>query len=205
MKNDCENPLIDIYPDGLPFELSRLDRTPAQASEYAVVDVETANPARRSICQIGLVLMCGTEEVSAASWFVDPKGPLTLTWIHGITEDMLRGAPSFPDLYPTLIETIGGRPIVSHSEFDPQAFRACTSHYDLPEIVGPWIDSMDMLIHIHDRPRPQSYALDDICEAYGIPLKHHDALSDARAAARITAMAIEATHAPLSDLSRITV
>jgi DNA polymerase-3 subunit epsilon len=135
------------------------------ACEYAVVDVETANPARRSICQIGLVIMRGTQEIAAHSWFVDHQGPMTLTWIHGITEEMLDGAPTFAELYPGLLQIIAGRPIVSHSQFDPQAFRAATAHNDLPEIEGPWIDSMDMVRHVKDMPRPQSSGLADICEA----------------------------------------
>lgn len=169
----------------------------ASTCEYSVVDVETANPARRSICQIGLVLMSGTEEISATSWLVDPDGPVTLTWIHGITESRLKGAPRFPHIYDELISLIDGRPVVSHSAFDPQAFRACTAYHGLPDLRGPWIDSMECLPDIPHARRPESLSLPDICAALSIPLAHHDALSDARAAARIAALAIAATGAPI--------
>lgn len=177
------------------------DSIDPMTGEYAVIDVETANPARRSICQIGLVLMHGTEEISATSWLVDPGGPVTLTWLHGITKEMLQDAPAFPTIYPEIIKAIGSRSIVSHTTFDPQAIRACCNHYSLPELPGPWFDSTGMIRHIRGMPCPESCSLPDVCAAYGISLHHHDALSDARAAARLTAMAIKDTGLSVSRLA----
>ena len=175
------------------------------AQRYAVIDVETANAGRRSICQIGIVLMIGAQKISSKSWLVDPDGPVTLTWIHGISKEMLVGAPSFKLIYPDILKVIGNQPIVSHSSFDQQALNACTEHNQLPKFKNPWFDSVHMVCHVIGKPCPQSAALPDICRAFDIDLKHHDALSDAKAAARITAMAIEATGFPLEDLAPVRV
>jgi DNA polymerase-3 subunit epsilon len=68
--------------------------------EFVALDVETANADSSSICQIGIARFedgCLAEEWST---LVNPEDEFDSfnVSIHGITEDMVKGAPVFPEL-----------------------------------------------------------------------------------------------------------
>lgn len=67
--------------------------------DFVAIDVETANPNMASICQIGLAAFREDKIVLEWKSLVDPKdgfSPVNVS-IHGITEDMVAGSPTFPN------------------------------------------------------------------------------------------------------------
>jgi len=112
-------------------------------TDFIAIDVETANPDMSSICQIGIA---GFSEVGVAfEWksLVDPEdwfSPFN-TDIHGITEDMVVGAPRLPDLESTIRQHLDGRIAVCHTPFDRVSIHQAFTSYELEPPVATWLDS----------------------------------------------------------------
>jgi hypothetical protein len=82
-----------------------------QACDFIAIDFETANETRGSACAVGVAVVAGGQVVAGASTLIDPQthfNPYN-TMIHGIDEELVRGAPTMQDLWPELTGSDGGR------------------------------------------------------------------------------------------------
>ena len=154
--------------------------------KFTVIDVETASPADWStICQVGIAVVKSGEIVETWSQLVDPK---TDDWrntrIHGITASMVRGMPTFDEIYPRIRGSFARGGVVSHhSAFDRNAIRKACARHRLPMFQNEWRDSIAIAKRAW-RGR-QSYSLPIIAEDLGIRYDAHDAGEDAEAAAKL--------------------
>jgi len=76
--------------------------------DFFVIDVETANADYSSICQIGIAKFQNGELTERWESLIDPEDyfdGMNIS-IHGITEYMVKGSPTFKQVYPTLRETL---------------------------------------------------------------------------------------------------
>lgn len=165
----------------------------AGASHFFAIDVETANAALSSICQIGVVEFCDGKEISAASWLIDPEcwfDDVNVT-IHGITPEMVRGAPKFGDVAELLRARIGTGVVVCHTHFDRVALRQACDSCRLPAMPFTWLDSAKVARRTWEQFAQSGYGLAPVASHLGITFRHHDALEDARAAGLILLRAIE--------------
>ena len=157
------------------------------APSFVAVDVETANPSRDSICQIGIVHVQDGHVADQWSTLVDPE-----TWfddwnveIHGIAEEDVWGSPAMPRLEAELRRRLNGY-VVSHSTFDSVAIERAFERYELPALSCVWIDSARVVRRAwRDRFGKKGYGLKNVAKFLGIEFDHHDALEDARACAQI--------------------
>lgn len=163
------------------------------APDFVVVDVETACANVSSICQIGIVGFRGGVEVFAYETLVDPCDDFSAfnTRIHGIGSDHVTGQPTFAHIHPAIDAHLSGRITVAHSAFDKGALAAACRVHDRTAIATTWLDS----VRIAQRAWPDlsSHRLNVLSTFLGIRHKHHDALSDARAAGMVVVRAIEHT------------
>jgi DNA polymerase III subunit epsilon len=155
--------------------------------QYLAIDFETANSCRSSICSIGLAIVKGGEICDQRHWLVRPH-PLSFdpinVRIHGITEDDVRNAPEFIDLWPSLNRLIEGSVIVAHNAaFDLSALRSVLDEYGLPYPQASYLCSLIIARKLW--PEYSSHRLCVLAHEFKISLKHHDAESDAAAAAQI--------------------
>ena len=91
--------------------------------EYIGLDLETTGLYARhdKIIEIGAVKMRAGEELDRFQTFVDPGRPLSreTSNLTGITDAMLKGAPTIDTVMPQLLDFIGDRPLVAHNaDFD---------------------------------------------------------------------------------------
>jgi len=188
------------------MEIIELERSislaaPGDATEldFVVVDVETACSRVSSICQIGIVGFRDGREVFDFETLVDPLDHFSSfnTRIHGITEDHVAGKPTFGDVHAIVNRHLGGRVTVAHSYFDKGALGAACRVYGRDVVETTWLDS----VRVAKRAWPQlsSHKLNVLSRYLGIKHKHHDALSDARAAGYVVVKAIDHTGIPLAD------
>ena len=180
-------PLVEPRTSPLPF------RAPTAAPDFVVIDVETACHRASSICQIGIVGFAGGREVFAYETLVDPQdafSPFNVR-LHGIGPRHVAGQPSFPRLYGTLLEHLGGRITVAHSNFDHGALSAACRIAGLPMIRSRWLDSVKVARHAW--PDLPTHRLNALAGHLGLEHKHHDALSDARVAGWVVVRAMEKT------------
>ncbi|MDF0489628.1 exonuclease domain-containing protein [Sphingomonas sp. H39-1-10] len=166
--------------------------------DFVVVDVETACARVSSICQIGIVGFSGGEEVLNYESMVDPRDDFSPfnTRIHGISADHVAGKPCFGHIHSTVAAHLSGRITVAHSNFDKGALAAACRVHDRSPIKATWLDS----VRVAKRAWPDlpSHRLNVLTKYLGIRHKHHDALSDARAAGLVVVRAIEHTGIDLA-------
>lgn len=174
-----------------------LPRSPSGPFRFFVLDVETANHDRGSICQIGLA--CVRPDNSIESWvvLVDPQTDLwAFTGLHGISKEMVVGAPTIDTVLDALDGLLSEKTIYQHSSFDRSALRAACSSLGRTEPEWNWRDS----VGVARRAWPElkgngGHGLASLKAYLGLNFEHHDAGEDARAAAEVVLLA-EKGHRP---------
>jgi DNA polymerase-3 subunit epsilon len=159
---------------------------------FAVVDVETtgfvAEQAR--IIEVGVVLLDPAGlEVGAFCTLVDPGCHPGPTHVHGISSEMLAGAPAFDHIQPFLADLLSGRVVVGHNvdRFDLAFLRAeCFRCGGEGLVPGP-VPTLDTLLVAQDHLGLRGRAtLVECCTHYGLRwADHHNALADARVTAAL--------------------
>ncbi|MBI0532039.1 transposase [Sphingomonas sp. TX0522] len=170
----------------------------ATAPDFVAVDVETACHRIGSICQIGIVGFRDGRVAFEYETLVDPRddfSPFNVR-VHGITSDHVADAPRFGDVHPLVHGHLAGRITVAHSFFDRSALAAAASEHGVAHLEATWLDSVGVARRAW--PELPSHRLNALTRLLGIRHRHHDALSDARAAGMIVVRAIEHTGIELA-------
>ncbi len=169
--------------------------------EFYALDVETANANYASICQIGVAKFQNGKLVEEWESLINPESRfdgMNIS-IHKITEEMVKDAPSFKQIYPKLKELLENNIVVHHMPFDRIAInRACES-IGLDAIETTWLDSAKIVRRTWEEFAYSGYGLKKVAKHLGIEFKHHDALQDAIAAGKITLQALKITEMNLAD------
>lgn len=155
--------------------------------EFTAIDFETANRYPTSACSIGIVVVRGGEIVEECSRFIRPEPFFfyrKFIDIHGITPDMVEDAPSFYDVWASIGRYFDTEALVAHNAvFDMSVLKACLERADiyarLPHSLCTCRLSRKLVKGL------PNYKLNTLCDHFGIELNHHEALSDARGAAKI--------------------
>ena len=180
------------FPDSNPLPASASGPA-SDEPDFVVVDVETACARVSSICQIGIVGFRQGREVFAYETLVDPCDEFSTfnIRIHGISPEHVAGKPTFGDIHRLVAGHLTGRITVAHSGFDKGALSAACRIAELAAIETTWLDS----VRVAKRAWPQlsSHRLNVLSRHLGIRHRHHDALSDARAAGMVIVRAMEET------------
>ncbi len=150
--------------------------------EYVAFDLETTglNSQKDEIIEIGAVLMQGGKELARFQSFVDPHRKLEriTTELTGITDAMLKGAPSLKEILPQFLEFVGSRPLVAHNaDFDTGFLRAACKKLNLP-FTYTSIDTL-VLSQVLMTGLKQ-HKLNLVADALSLPeFQHHRAADDA--------------------------
>lgn len=168
---------------------------------YFALDVETANADYSSICQIGIAEFQNSQLISEWSSLINPESyfdPFN-TYIHGISEDDVVNAPTFRKVYDELVNRLSGQITIHHMPFDKIAItRACLQN-DLEILEPKWLDSAKIARRTWEQFAYAGYSLANLAAFLNIDFKHHDALEDAIAAAKIVDIACEKSGLSISD------
>ncbi len=167
--------------------------------DFVVIDVETACARVSSICQIGIVGFRDGREVFSYETLLDPCDEFHAvnTRIHGIAAHHVVGQPNFAQVHAIVDRHLASRITVAHSYFDKGALHAACLVHDRPSIETRWLDS----VRVARRAWPDldNHRLGGLARYLGIAHRHHDALSDARAAGWVIVKAIDHTGLSLAD------
>lgn len=163
---------------------------------FVALDFETADQGRDSACSVALVRVEKQTIVHREHRLIrPPRRDFVFTSIHGISWSQVANAPTFGELWPELASCLDGvRFIAAHNaSFDASVMRACCDHAAVAPPTQPYVCTVQVARQAWNL-RPTK--LPDVCRHLGLDLKHHDALSDAEACARILLAAISETHPP---------
>ncbi len=169
---------------------------------FIALDVETANASLASICQVGIVHFENGQIADKWSSLVDPEDffdGMNIS-IHGIDEDDVAGAPTFPLALADISRRISGQTVVTHTSFDRSAIAQACGKYGLVPPECAWLDTARVARRTWPDVSHRGYGLGSLAQRFAIEFKHHDALEDARAAGIILLRALEDTGMDIGAL-----
>ncbi len=152
-------------------------------TDYVVVDVETTGlkPRQHRVIDVALIrVSAGTDPLIWTS-LIDPgrRIPDYIRKLTGIDDAMVRGAPEFRSVGPTIQDIMGDLPVVGHNvEFDLGFLNAELARCGLPRLVNVAIDTLPLADDL--LPGARRLGLQDVVRELGLPAgRAHRALSDA--------------------------
>jgi DNA polymerase-3 subunit epsilon len=175
--------------------------------EFVAIDVETANPSMSSICQIGVATYRDGVLVKEWQSLVDPEDYFDFmnVSIHGIDEEDVVGAPTFPQIAEELWLVLGNAVAVCHTHFDRVAISQASARYGVVPPNRQWLDSARVARRTWQDIAWRGYGLGPLCERLGYKFKHHNALEDAKAAGHVLLAAMQTSGRDLQGmLDRVT-
>lgn len=156
---------------------------------FVAIDFETATQDLASPCAVAIVTVENGMVVEEYYQLIQPpmnQYDAINIEIHGITPEQTAKAPSFRDVFPEIFKRLAGKTIVAHNErFDrrvlSEAMARIGINYRDMGLPGCW----ECTVNIYKKKGCTVAKLNVLCEKYAIDLKHHQALSDARACAQL--------------------
>ncbi|HCB64451.1 MAG TPA: hypothetical protein DEP43_00590 [Ruminococcaceae bacterium] len=160
---------------------------------YIVFDLETTglSAGNDRMTEIGAVKLENGQVKDSFNIFVNPQRPIPekITQLTGITDEMVAGAPLEEEALRQFYAFCGGEDavLVAHNApFDMRVLACCLSHYGVAHrALYPYLCTVRMGRRAY--PGLPDHRLNTMCDALGIPLDHHQAGSDSRAAAYLLA------------------
>ena len=175
---------INLVDDGVPIVYNEQHRK-LEDDTYVVFDVETTglSAVYNTIIELGAVKIKGGEIIDRFERFSNPGYPISalITKLTGITDDMVKDAPSVSEAVTDFSEWIGDSILVAHNaSFDMGFLYEAQKKADLPKVFYPVIDTLELARFIH--PEMGNHRLNTLTKKYNIELtQHHRAIYDAEA------------------------
>ncbi|MDB9741952.1 3'-5' exonuclease [Akkermansiaceae bacterium] len=156
---------------------------------FVTIDFETATSSRNSACAVGIVTVRDSEIVESYYTLIQPpKNAYNYRCIevHGILPEHTLHEQSFSEIYPEIAKRLKGQTVVAHNQsFDKSVLKACVNSFTSTclelDLETPW----ECTLKIYRKKGYAPCRLSDCCDALGIELIHHQALSDAKACAEL--------------------
>lgn len=160
----------------------------APNDEVIVFDIETTglDPKSCAITEIGAVKLVANRRAEVFSRLINPGChiPDEITKLTGITDEMVKDAPSIETVLPEFLEFCGSRPVVAHNaKFDTSFISENAARLGLP-FQNKILDTLDMSRKLF--PNEKTHKLDVMCKRLNVSLEnHHRAVDDATATAEV--------------------
>ncbi len=155
---------------------------------YAIIDVETTGgrPADDRMTEIAIFVHDGEKVIDSYSTLLNPQRliPGNIQHLTGITNEMVRTAPTFPEVARRIVEMTEGCVFVAHNvrfdySFVKAAFADLGFTYSRKTLCTVRLSRVLL-------PGLPSYSLGKLCQSIDIPLENrHRAAGDAEATARL--------------------
>jgi len=150
---------------------------------FAVVDVETTGLSARTgdrICEIAVVVTRGGEVIDRLQTLVNPGRPISrgALLVNGITDNMVRDAPTFGSVAPALLQALDGAVLVAHNaSFDLSFLSAELRAAGFNPPTNPVIDTLALARRCYSF---KSNRLGEVARTLGIRTQGlHRAMADA--------------------------
>jgi DNA polymerase-3 subunit epsilon len=155
------------------------------AGRFAAIDFETADHGRDSACALAVVVVEGSRVVREAMFLIrPPRRQFLFTWVHGIAWPDVADAPRFGEVWPEVAPLLEGVEFLAahNAGFDRSVLYQCCHAAGL----APPAHRFQCTVKLARQSWGLASAkLPEVCGHLGIPLRHHEAASDARACAEI--------------------
>lgn len=156
---------------------------------YVVFDIETTGLSKEKemITEIGAVKVADGKIIDRFSTFVNPQRPISaeITKLTGITDDMVKDAPTIENVLPEFLKFCEDTVLVAHNaSFDTGFIRIAAERAGLGELHHTIVDTLELARAL--LPELNKHKLNIVCEHLGVTLNgHHRAVNDAEATAEV--------------------
>ena len=154
-------------------------------------DVEYANNKNKAICQLGIMcedFLSGEPYYPEHNIYINPEDGFDsfCVQVHGITQEKVKNAPTFPEVWSSIEKYFTNSIIVGHnvagSDIDALVRNLERYNIDIPELY--YICTLDLAKEYIPSYAVKDYRLSTLCEYFGIDIdSEHDAFDDACACA----------------------
>lgn len=150
---------------------------------FTAIDFETAQGYRWSICQVGLIRVENGIITKELDFLIQPPDNYywyNFTVIHGISSKDTINSPTFNKVWHLIAPYIENQNVIAHNGFG----------FDFP-VLNKTLEYYNMQTPDYNKfctYKIYKSNLATLCNEHKIPLKHHDALSDAKACAKLFLM-----------------
>lgn len=156
--------------------------------EFIIFDIETTGLSAAScgITQIGAVLYKNGEVTEEFETYVNPAMPIpqNITELTGITDDMVKDAPSEKEAVAAFLEFAAGRMLVAHNASFDTGFIRKVANRDGLEFDNPYLDTVSLSRYLN--PELTRHRLDTLAEYFKLgSFDHHRATDDTKMLAAI--------------------
>ncbi len=158
---------------------------PPATPTFVAIDFETADRGPDSACAVGLVRVESGQITERLHRFIRPPRPLfEFTWLHGISWEQVALQPEFGEVWREVSPVLAGAEFMAahNAGFDRAVLDAGCRKAGLEP---PGLPFRCTVTEARRSWGIRPTKLDNVCRILGIPLRHHEALSDAEACARI--------------------
>lgn len=172
---------IDMTPQGIEQVLT----------SFAAIDFETADNGRDSACAVGAVRVWNGRITEKYHQLIrPPREEFIHTPIHGLAWEDVSHSPTFGEMWPELRDFVAEVEFLAahNAPFDRSVLYQCC---DAAGFEPPDHEFRCTLQMARSKWNLPSSSLRSVCDHLGIPLNHHEALSDAEACARIAIAAMK--------------
>lgn len=161
-----------------------------KTQDFTAIDVETTglNPKMERIIEVGAVKVRGGKVVNRFESLLNTGRKLEnrIVELTGITDEMLKEAPSPEEVMPQLLDFIGDDILLGHSlMFDYSFIKRLAVNLKLMEAQSTSMGIDTLKIARHFLMELESRSLPYLCQYFDIPHKPHRALEDSLAAAML--------------------
>lgn len=160
------------------------------AKSFIAIDFETADYGRDSACAVGVVRVENSTIVDRAFYYIrPPRRNFIFMYLHGISWNDVVDAPTFHQLWPSLSKKLANVKFLAahNADFERSVLNECCKKACLNMPSYSFQCTMRLARKIWDI---YPTTLPNVCEYLGIPLRHHEAVSDAEACAKIILEAV---------------
>ncbi|MDD4124831.1 MAG: PolC-type DNA polymerase III, partial [Eubacteriales bacterium] len=155
---------------------------------FTIFDIETTglSPLSCGITEIGAIRYRGGEVIDVFETFVNPGMPIppNITALTGITDDMVKDAPSQKEAVVAFLNFAGDTMLVAHNaNFDMGFIRKAASDNRL-RFNNPYLDTVSLSRYLN--PGLAKHNLEAVRKHYGLgEFKHHRASDDSEMLSKI--------------------
>lgn len=162
--------------------------------EYVVLDLETTglHADKDKITEIGAVKMKAGVITERFSTFVNPGIPIPefIVNLTGISDEMVKDAPTIEEALPQFLDFAGNLPMVAHNAPFDLGFIRYNAAIQGREIKNPVVDTLQLCRRMF--PELKKHKLNIVAKHLGVRLvNHHRAVDDSEACAFILAKCFE--------------
>lgn len=156
---------------------------------FVAIDFETATYHAHSACSVGIVTVENGIITDEFTTLIQPPDNFYShhnIQVHGITSKHTQDTGTFEQHYVEIYKRLLHRKVVAHNEsFDRNVLRRSIGYYRLSSKGLSLHKNWECTVKISRSLGYSPNKLSDCCTRFNIDLNHHEALSDARACAKL--------------------